>query len=144
MRKSLELYGLRPPSLFYTDNVAADKGFLEDIYPSLRENVVPIEKYSNLEPLIVPPDVQVFLKNTKTSINDAISTILDDLPHASSDNAASLVIGFDSEWNVEVSPNGKVLHRGKTAVVQIAYQTRIYVLQVYINVYYFLLFTYFS
>jgi len=130
MRNSLELYGLWPPSLFYTDNVVADKGFLEGIYPSLREDVVPVEKYRNLEPLVVPPDVQVFLKNTKSSINDALSTILDDLPHASSDNTVPLVIGFDSEWNVEVSPNGKVLHCGKTAIVQIAYQTRIYVLQV--------------
>jgi len=133
MRKSLELYGLQAPSLFYTDNVIADKGFLEGIYPSLREDVVPIEKYSNLEPLVVPPDIQVFLKNTRPSINDALSTILDDLPSANLENAAPLVVGFDSEWNVEVSPNGNVYHRGKTAVVQIAYQTRIYILQVYIN-----------
>jgi len=133
MRKSLELYGLWPPSLFYTDNVMADKGFLEETYPSLRKDVVPIKKYSNLEPLTVPPDVQVFLKNTRPSINDDLSTILDDLPSTNLENAPPLVVGFDSEWNIEVLPNGNVHHRGKTAVVQIAYQRRIYILQVYIN-----------
>lgn len=136
MGKSLELYGLQPPSVFYTDNVTADKGFLEGIFPSLRQDVVPIEKYSNLEPLTIPPNVEVFLKNTRPSINDALSTILDDLPSAGEENAAPLVVGFDSEWNVEVSPNGNVRHRGKTAVVQIAYQTRVYVLQVHVNDYF--------
>jgi len=92
LRKSLELYGLQAPSLFYTDNVIADKGFLEGIYPSLREDVVPIEKYSNLEPLVVPPNIQVFLKNTRPSINDALSTILDDLPSANSEKILHILL----------------------------------------------------
>jgi len=49
MRESLQLYGHRQPELFYTDNMA-DKGFLESSFPSLLENVVPVQKYANLGP----------------------------------------------------------------------------------------------
>src|SRR4051812_28155096 len=41
MRKSLALYGHKPPSFFFTDNMS-DKSFLEKCFPSLLENVQPI------------------------------------------------------------------------------------------------------
>ncbi|KAF8870351.1 hypothetical protein CPB84DRAFT_1754505 [Gymnopilus junonius] len=41
-----------------------------------------------------------------------------------------IVIGFDSEWNVEISGNGHIFHRGKTAIIQIAYDNRVYILQI--------------
>lgn len=59
MRESLTMYGHSPPQVFYTDNVAADKNFLETIYPSLTNNVIPVEKYSNLLPFTVPSDVDI-------------------------------------------------------------------------------------
>jgi len=58
-----------------------------------------------------------------------MSTILNDL--SESDNDHQLVIGFDSEWNIEVSGDGRVIWRGgTTAIIQIAYKDRIYILQV--------------
>ncbi|KIK49704.1 hypothetical protein GYMLUDRAFT_183788, partial [Collybiopsis luxurians FD-317 M1] len=51
MQESLKIYGHASPLIFYTDNMA-DKEFLENAFPSLREDLVPIEKYSNLDPLI--------------------------------------------------------------------------------------------
>ncbi|KAF8802563.1 hypothetical protein BYT27DRAFT_7226296 [Phlegmacium glaucopus] len=59
VHESLELYGHQQPELFYMDNMA-DKSFLESSFNSLHENVVPVEKYSSLEPFILPADVQIF------------------------------------------------------------------------------------
>ncbi|XP_006455795.1 hypothetical protein AGABI2DRAFT_76455, partial [Agaricus bisporus var. bisporus H97] len=125
MRRSLEQYGHSQPVLFYTDNMA-DKLFLENSFPSLRNDVIPIEEYSHLDPLVIPPDIQIMPMDTVQSINHAISTILDDVPV---DNG-EIAVGFDSEWNVELSPQGFVRCAGKTAVIQVAYQSRIYILQV--------------
>ncbi|KIM43649.1 hypothetical protein M413DRAFT_25978 [Hebeloma cylindrosporum] len=131
---SLELYGHILPYLFFTDNMA-DKQFLEHCFPSLSESVVPVEKYQNLEPLVVPDNVPIFIKKSKSAINDAMHTIIDDLPP--DDSGAKIVIGFDSEWNVELSGNGNVIERGKTAIIQIAYKEQIYVLQIGDMVQYF-------
>lgn len=125
LHDSLDLYGHPQPSLIYTDNMS-DKKFLEDCFPSLREGVTPVEKYGHLEELFVPSEVPILIKNTSEAINDAMRTILDDIP----DDEGSIVVGFDSEWNVEVSPQGKVTRRGRTAIIQIAYKDHIYILQV--------------
>jgi len=88
--------------------------------------VTPVEKYGHLEELVVPSEVPILIKNTSEAINDAMRTVLDDIP----EDEGLIVVGFDSEWNVEVSPQGKVTHRGRTAIIQIAYKGRIYILQV--------------
>ena len=127
MVESVTLYGHLPPLAFYTDNMS-DKPFLERCVPSLRNDVMPIDKYGNLETFEIPqsPEVEILLKNTALSINDTVRLILDDVPQ----DDGHLVIGFDSEWNVDVSSRGTIQGRGITAVIQIAYQNRIYVFQV--------------
>lgn len=127
MDKSLRLYGQSHPLVFFTDNMA-DKSFLERCFPSLRNNVVPIEKYGNLEEFKLPPPpvVEILPKDTPLSIDDAMRSILEDVPL----NNGFLVVGFDAEWNIELSPRGNVVQRGKTAIIQIAYQNRVYILQV--------------
>jgi hypothetical protein len=126
MQKSLQLYGHEQPILFYTDNMA-DRQFLENSFPSLRTNVVPIEKYAHLDPLSIPSNqVQVVIKDSAQSINNAISTILDDVPV----DDGEVVVGFDSEWNVELSPQGFVRNVGNTGVIQVAYKNQVLILQV--------------
>ncbi|KAF8801127.1 hypothetical protein BYT27DRAFT_7227031 [Phlegmacium glaucopus] len=126
MHESLELYGHRQPELFYTDNMA-DKSFLESSFNSLRENVVPVEKYGSLEPFILPADVQIFVRTGDAAINTALSTIIDQVP--TDDDGSDLVVGFDSEWNVILSDTGQ--HEcGKIAIVQIAYEKQVYILQI--------------
>ena len=125
VNNSLNLYGHPQPSLFYTDNIS-DKKFLEDCFPSLHRGVTPVEKHGHLEEFIIPPDVPIFVKNNPNAINDAMRTILDDIPQ----DQGSIVVGFDSEWNVDVSAQGRVTRRGRTAIIQIAYENRIYILQV--------------
>lgn len=129
MRESLDLYGHRQPELFYTDNMA-DKSFLESSFNSLREAVVPVEKYGNLEPFILPSDVQIFARTGDSAINAALSTILDQVP---TDDSSDLIVGYDSEWNFTLSDNGQQ-ERGEIAIVQIAYEKRVYILQVSLHV----------
>jgi hypothetical protein len=126
MRESLELYGHQQPEIFYTDNMA-DKSFLESSFNSLRENVVPVEKYGNLNPFILPAEVQIFVRTGDAAINAALSTIIDHVP--TDDNSPDLVVGFDAEWNVTISETGQH-ERGEIAIVQIAYEKRVYILQV--------------
>lgn len=129
MQKSLELYGHQQPCVVYTDNMA-DKHFLENAFPSLREDVVPVEKYANLKPLDLDEfGFKILPKDSTQSINDAIATILDDVPL----DDGFIAVGFDSEWNVELSPQGFVVHSGRTAVIQIAHKRQVYVLQVGIH-----------
>ena len=125
VNNSLKLYGHSQPSLFYTDNIS-DKKFLEDCFPSLRQGVTPVEKHGHLDEFIIPSNVSILIKNNTNAINDAMRTILDDIPL----DQGSIVVGFDSEWNVDVSAQGRVTRRGRTAIIQIAYKNCIYVLQV--------------
>ena len=125
VNNSLKLYGHPQPSLFYTDNIS-DKKFLEDCFPSLRHSVTPVEKHGHLEEFIIPSNSPILVKNNPTAINDAMRTILDDIP----EDEGSIVVGFDSEWNVDVSAQGRVTRRGRTAIIQIAYGNRVYILQV--------------
>ncbi|PPR06280.1 hypothetical protein CVT24_000821 [Panaeolus cyanescens] len=126
MRRSLSLYGHPQPQLFYTDNMS-DKPFLESAFPLLRENVTPIEKYGNLEPFSLPTDVQILVRRDTAAIDAALSTILDNVPLEAED--PDLVVGFDAEWNVTVSEHG-AFERGQIAVIQIAYERRVYILQI--------------
>ncbi len=126
MAHSLELYGHPPPMLFFTDNMG-DKAFLEASFPSLREGVVPVEKYGSLEPFVLPSDVRILPRAEEAAINAALSTIINELPVESPD--PDLIVGFDCEWNVVISDAGKV-ERGEIAIVQIAYQKRVFILQV--------------
>ncbi len=127
MRGSLEQYGHDPPEVFYTDNMS-DKEFLEKCFPSLRLDVVPVEKYAHLEPLNIPDTVTVSVLDSVAAIDDAMRTIIQLLP--SEDGSSYIVIGLDSEWNVEVSERGYVTGRGQTAVLQLAVENHIFILQV--------------
>lgn len=126
MRESLQLYGHRQPELFYTDNMA-DKGFLESSFPSLLEDVVPVQKYANLEPFRLPASIAVFTCAESSSINTALSTILNQVPIDESES--DIVVGYDSEWKFIMSDHGQT-ERGNISVIQIAFESRVYILQV--------------
>ncbi|KAJ7165396.1 hypothetical protein C8R46DRAFT_900488 [Mycena filopes] len=126
MRDALERYGHSQPALFYTDNMA-DKDFLEHCFPSLRADVVPVEKYSHLPSLEITSDIHVCVLKSVNEINTAMRTIIQDVPE---DSAGKSIIFLDSEWNVEVSDRGYLTGRGQTAILQVAYKTVIYIIQV--------------
>jgi hypothetical protein len=124
MVKSLALYGHPQPKVVYTDN-PSDQKFLEASIPSLLEDVVPIRKYSHLDTLTIPKDVSVILCPTTESVERAILTIMDS---EELDINGTLTVGFDSEWNVDLSQGGAAPCR--TAILQIAYEKFVYILQV--------------
>ncbi|KAJ3515878.1 hypothetical protein NLJ89_g1482 [Agrocybe chaxingu] len=126
MRESLELYGHEPPKLAFTD-LPTDRAFLEAAFPSLREGVVPIEKYGHLEPFILPAGVQLHIYHERSAIDIAMSSILENAPIDA--GAPDLVVGYDCEWNV-LMEHGRC-ERGEVAVVQIAFKNHVYILQIH-------------
>ncbi|KAG6887295.1 hypothetical protein C0992_012940 [Termitomyces sp. T32_za158] len=124
---SLSLYGHAQPTVFYMDNMG-DKEFLEKIFPSLCSNVVPIEKYAELEPLTLPNDITVSVKKSEQAIDNAMRTILDLL--FDNDTIDPIVVGLDAEWNTETSDREYITGCGQTAVLQIALDSNIFILQI--------------
>lgn len=106
----------------------SDKQFLKHSFPFLKGGIVPVEKHCHLEAFELPDEFNAndLVKSTTSSINDAVCTILNDVP----EDEGTIVVGFDSEWNVELALNGRVQQCGKTAVIQITYQNWVYILQV--------------
>ena len=125
MRESLTKYGHLQPQLVYTDNPAADKQFFEQIFPSLLVNVVPVEKYPTLKQFTRPDDVDISVQSTASGIEAALAKITDDL--SVDDETSKLVVGFDAEWNVDLSRHGAPR---PTAIIQIAYEKWIHIFQV--------------
>ncbi|KAG6818631.1 hypothetical protein H0H93_003310 [Arthromyces matolae] len=123
MSEDLTLYGHTQPEVFYTDNLA-DKGMLESIFTSLLNDVIAVEKYSHLPTFTLPSSSIVNLKSA-SEINNVIRSILDTVPQS-----GNLVVGFDSEWNVETSATGRITGHGPPAVIQIAHEEKVYVLQI--------------
>ncbi|KAJ7752488.1 hypothetical protein DFH07DRAFT_774427 [Mycena maculata] len=103
LANDLPIYGHELPEVFYTDNMS-DKPMLEKMFPSLRAGVVPVEKYSHL-PMFVSPEFvrQPQELDTQISINNVMRSICDEIPVN-----GNIVIGFDSEWNVDVAPHGRL------------------------------------
>ncbi|KIK53592.1 hypothetical protein GYMLUDRAFT_250294 [Collybiopsis luxurians FD-317 M1] len=132
MSNLLTTYGHSQPALMYTDNMS-DQGFLKQVFPSLQEGVSPIEKHSQLESLEVPSNVVIShpLQST-VQINNAMRSIIQLLPDYDSSFGADkdLVIGLDTEYNVEVSSHRYVTGQGQTAIIQIACGNNIFILQI--------------
>jgi hypothetical protein len=127
MKESLTRYGHQQPALFYTDNMS-DKAFLERVFPSLRDGVIPAEKYGHLDTFSLPDDVETSVHYTMESMDNAVRTIYHIKPVD-----AEMTIGFDIEWNVEIGAGGSVRSNGPTAIVQIAYGMKVYIFQVSTN-----------
>lgn len=126
LSESLTLYGQNQPEAMFTDNVYGDKQFLEGLFGgSLKEGVVPVEKYAHLDELHIPAEAIVSVEASATSINRVCRAILEEL-----DESGELVVGFDTEWNVDVSASDRLRHRGPTALVQIAFKNQVHIFQV--------------
>ncbi|KAF9063574.1 hypothetical protein BDP27DRAFT_1426743 [Rhodocollybia butyracea] len=125
VKASLDLYGHEQPQVFYTDNMS-DKGMLEECFPSLLEDVIPVEKHSALPLFSIPTTITPIVLNSTQSIDNALRAIMSCLPESS----GQLVVGFDSEWNVDVSEDGQVQGKAPTVVVQIALKEQVFILQI--------------
>ncbi|KAJ6545861.1 hypothetical protein DFH09DRAFT_1321402 [Mycena vulgaris] len=125
LAEDLVVYGHNLPEVFYTDNMV-DKAMLEKIFPSLTEAVIPIDKCSHLAPFETPEFVRSpAVLDEESMINNAMRAILDDVPAT-----GHVVIGFDSEWNVDMTQYGRFGGRSPPAVVQVAYKESVFVMRI--------------
>ena len=128
MRDAYTSYGHEMPCVFFTDNVAGDKTFIENILPSLKNNVSPRtpEELSNLygesgEVLELPMDVEVvYINRNYELIDNEIGVFLS--------SAKSLIelgqevsVGLDCEWTDLASDR-------QLDILQIAYDKKVYVI----------------
>ncbi len=127
MWHSLETYGLSQPCIIYTDTTA-DKNFLETAFPSLQDGVRPITKHGNLETLELPSHVQVHIQKSTTQIESTILLLIDLMPD---EEDSVLVVGLDSEWSVDLDAQCLGHNdRHQTAIVQLAYDNKVWIFQV--------------
>lgn len=128
MRESLDLYSLEHSLAWFSDTMA-DKPLLEHHFPSLLVGVNPITKHSSLPLLEIPSDVIIKMTRHASEMRDIIFTLLDSL---SEDQR--LVVGLDSEWNVNLEARRRGLEdQQRTAVLQLAHGRNIWIFQVCIS-----------
>ncbi|KAJ7579953.1 hypothetical protein C8J56DRAFT_1058250 [Mycena floridula] len=126
MNESFNIYGLPKPRVFYTNNLRGDKRMLEESFPSLLQNMIPISASNNLSPAMITAPITVL--STVTQMQDAALTLVERLPK---DENGRLIIGLDLEWNVDmVSRQQGIPDRRQTAILQIAYDDHVWIFQV--------------
>lgn len=127
MNHSIKLFGLEPPRIVFTDNLA-DKPMLERHFPSLKEGVRPVNSLGDLPVLQLPSGCIPKVFQTATQINSAILSFIDTISNLDGD---TLVVGLDTEWDVDLSARREgVPDRRKTAIMQIAYGNEVWIFQV--------------
>jgi hypothetical protein len=127
MNHSIYLFGLEPPRVIFTDNLA-DKPMLERHFPSLREGIHPVNTYGDLPLLQLPSGCVPKLCRTSTQINSAILSLVDLL---SNDDGESLVVGLDTEWDVDLNSRREgVPDCHRTGIMQLAYNNNVWIFQV--------------
>lgn len=145
MMESYAKYGFELPQLFYTDNVVGDRSILEEVMPSLTENVKHVNPsqteeriqtnnvFAALPHLELPDNVQVFVHDDEKEINDCCQKILMDAANCS--RSSSLRVGFDCEWiyrksSIPIEERSLTLYRD-VALVQIAHKSSVYLFRVH-------------
>ncbi|CAO3654611.1 unnamed protein product [Mucor hiemalis] len=142
MMASYHKYGFELPQIFYTDNVIGDRAVLEEVMPSLLENVEHIKPtqaeliqrngaYSNLPLAQLPADIEVVVYDTSEDIDRCCLQILVD----ASCFTTGVSIGFDCEWAyqgsvIPLNERASVLFR-EVSLVQIAYESQVYLFRVH-------------
>lgn len=133
LRDSLQRYGHPQPELVFTDNVS-DATMLQRIYPSLLEGVQPVDAWAHLDPLSLPPTPQicVTLVQGLENIENIIRGYLFQPDGSEQLDSFKMVVGMDMEWNVQISNCGPAVSAksGKTAILTIAQDTTVHVLQI--------------
>jgi len=105
MMESYRKYNLPMPQVAYTDNVSGDRKFLEEVIPSLKDDVVHVAPsqtelmarnnvYSELPVVKIPEHISITVFDTAEDINNACQNILE----ISDTNGLPLAVGFDIEW----------------------------------------------
>lgn len=122
--QSLTLYGHGEIEAIMTDNVRADKGELERMFPSLRKDVHPVPLQTTLPPLKIPLDWNDTLLDTVYLINDRLNEFLEHIQSLPGNNYVD--VAMDMEWSV----NRQEHVHGRVSLVSIAFSGSIYLIRV--------------
>ena len=131
VRNSAIRNGQPEPEVAYTDNIT-DAPMLTRLFPTLLKDVVPAGPWRHLPVLEVPPSVRIHVVQQSEAITEVIRTFL---PHPDGPELSPSFIrevAVDTEWNVNLEQCGPVQRgsSGKTAIVTLATETDVYILQV--------------
>ena len=127
---TLAKYGHMPVQVVFTDNIRGDKKALEQVFPSLLSDVVPMPS-SSLENLEIPSEWNIYSLATTFQINTRINVIMNDLCGPMDDGTRELHIPFDLEWPVDQDTG---VH-GRVALISIVYEKAIYLIRVCATLY---------
>lgn len=118
---SLTMFGHVPTEVVFTDNVRADKHELEKIFPSLLKDVIPVPPYSTFEPLKLPECWTVVPLTSTHQVNMRMNIIM-----SHHTDIKPVITSFDMQFPVD----GSTGIRGLVALIQIAYDKTVYLIQV--------------
>ncbi|HVT63048.1 MAG TPA: hypothetical protein VHD33_06160, partial [Legionellaceae bacterium] len=74
--KSLHMFGHTAPEVIFTDNVNTDKHAFESIFPSLKDNSIPVIDTTHLPQFALDSDWAIALFTSDFQINATLNTIL--------------------------------------------------------------------
>ncbi|KIO21104.1 hypothetical protein M407DRAFT_10559 [Tulasnella calospora MUT 4182] len=109
MSAAMEMHGLPPIEVCYTDNVQADRKRLEQEIPSLQRGVVPIPPLDRFPFLQLPVGWKHSVIKSNFQLNGAVNGLLDKIGNHPA------VVGFGQS--------------GQVALIQLAYDHVIYIIQ---------------
>ncbi|KAJ3124653.1 hypothetical protein HK098_000938 [Nowakowskiella sp. JEL0407] len=120
LQQSLKNFGHSEPDLFFTDNVTNEKEFLLKSFPSLGQNIqTPANVMTHLDTYEIPKTIAISIISNPHEADVVLNLLIEEI--IKNEAITIPVIGFDTEWLY--NPLTKVSDR--TAVVQIAFETRI-------------------
>lgn len=108
-----------PIQAVFTDSIRGDKKALEQVFPSLLCDVVPMPS-SSLENLEIPSEWNVHSLSTTFQINTSINVIMNDLCSPMDDGRQEIHIPFDRDTGIH----------GRVALISIVYEKIIYLIRV--------------
>ena len=121
---SLRDYGHGDVELVFTDNVRADKTELEQVFPSLLQDVEPVPLSTTMECLEIPVEWPTSILESSYQISTCLNILLQSLEMLPTDQ--SIDIAMDMEWSVNQAEGVQ----GRIALVTIAFSQCIYLIWV--------------
>ncbi|KAI8983661.1 hypothetical protein BDB01DRAFT_835291 [Pilobolus umbonatus] len=130
MLTSLRANNYDEPVVYYTDNVDADRNFLESVFPSLTNDVARLESTPDQTvapslPMLssVPSSVTVHCYHDAQAISGVCYDIMKDIDRR---HNKKVCVGFDVEWCIMANGPRTM---AKVSICQIAYKDCVYIFQ---------------
>lgn len=120
MSAAMEMHGLPPMEVCYTDNVQADRKRLEQEIPSLQRDVIPIPPLEHHPVLQLPANWKHYVIRSSFQLNGAVNGLLDKI------GKSSALVGFSLRWPANLTTG----QCGRVSLIQLAYDHVVYIIQV--------------